>query len=138
LLRLAAGGLAFGSLSACSYTPSSVENRPRLPSCGQYENLNQPPSADQRRKNRCILNALANGRRAELVVTHATIEGDPITEYLRVVGPDRVEAFVDATRDSEAGPEARWSHWLCRGLEEQGAYLNTVDCREISADERVT
>ena len=115
-----------------------MENRPQLPSCGRYENLNQPPSADQRRRNRCILNALANGRRAELIVRLATIEGDPITEYVRVVGRDRVEVFVDATRDSEGGPEARWSHWLCRGLEEQGGYLNRVDCREIPVDERVT
>jgi hypothetical protein len=81
--------------------------------------------------------ALAQGGRAELVVTLATVEGDPFTEYVRVLGRDRVEVFVDSTRDSEAGGEARWSHWLCRGLEEHAGFLERLHCREIPVDERV-
>ena len=118
-------------VSACaSYTPAAVENRAQLPTCGEYENRNEPVSADERMKNRCILEALDEGRPAELIRTLHGIEGDPYTEYVRVLGANRVEVFVDATRDTEAGPEARWSRWLCQDLHETRGYLERVACRE--------
>jgi hypothetical protein len=133
LVPIVIAGLAVVSLASCSYTPSAVENRTQLPSCGSYENLNEPLTTDQRRKNRCILDALAEGRRAELVRIWATEEGDPITEYFRVLGPDKVEVFHDPTSDSLA--DAGWSHWLCRGLEEQRGTFERVGCREIPVEE---
>ena len=125
------------SLSACaSYTPSTVENRAKLRSCGEYENRNKPPSLDERRKNRCILDALDQGRQAELIRTLHGEDGGPYTEYLRVLGSDRIEVFVDATRDVEyGGPEARWSRWLCRDLNENAGYLERLGCREIALDD---
>ena len=135
VLALVAGGLILLSLSACSYTPDSVENRKQLPSCGEYENANEPYSPDQLRKNRCVIDAFGEGRQAELIVTLATVEGDAYTEYVRVLGAGRVEVFVDLTGDTEAGPEARWSRSLCRDLELTGGRLERVDCREIPLDE---
>lgn len=132
---IVAGVLALSLLSACSYTPDSVKSRRQLPSCGEYENRNHRVSPDERRKNRCILNALDQGRQAELIRTLHGIDGGPYTEYVRILGADRVEVFVDATGDTEAGPEARWSRWLCRDLHETQGYLERVDCREIPLDE---
>jgi hypothetical protein len=132
-----AGALALASLSACaSYTPSAVENRVKLPSCGEYENRNEPYSPEQLRKNRCILDALDQGRQAELIRTLHGIDGGPHIEYLRVLGAGRIEVFVDATRDVEyGGPEARWSHWLCHDLQETNGYLERLGCREIGLDD---
>jgi hypothetical protein len=48
------------------------------------------------------------------------------------LGTDRIEVFVDATREVEhGGPEARWSRWLCHDLRETNGYLERVGCREI-------
>jgi hypothetical protein len=130
-----AGALVPALLSACaSYTPEAVENRAQLPSCGEYENRNDPVSPDERRKNRCILDALNQGRPAELIRTLHGEDGGPYEEYVRILGADRVEVFVDATRDTEAGPEARWSRWLCEDLHETHGYLERVDCRETPLD----
>jgi hypothetical protein len=130
---IAAGVLGLWSLSACSYTPDAVKNRTRLPSCGEYENRNQPASTDQLTKNRCILDALDQGRQAELIRTWYGEDGGPVTDYVRVLGADRVEMFVDGTRDTEAGPETRrWSRWRCQGLHESPhGTLEGVGCREI-------
>ena len=131
-----AGGLAASSLSACAlYTPDSVEDRQRLPSCGEYENENEPVSPDERGKNRCILDALAQGQQAELIRTLHGDDGGPWIEYVRVLGANRVEVFLDMTRDTEAGPEARWTRWLCRDLQETGGYLEWVGCREIPLED---
>jgi hypothetical protein len=134
-LLVVAGALALALLSACgSYTPSAVENRAKLPSCGEYEDRNEPYSPEQLRMNRCILDALDQGRQAELLRTLHGIDGGPHIDYLRVLGADRIEVFVDATRDSESGPNARWSRWLCHDLQETNGYLEQVGCREIGLD----
>jgi hypothetical protein len=93
-----------------------VENRPKLPACGEYENRNEPASPEQLRIDRCIRNALDQGRRAELVRTVHGRDGGQYIENLPVLGTDQIEVFVDATRDVESGPEARWSRWLCHDL----------------------
>ena len=121
-------------LSACgSYTPSAVENRAKLRSCGEYEIGNEPSSPERLRKNRCILDALAEGRQAELIVTLLPIDGGPITEYVRVLAADRIEVFVDSTRDTEANPRA-WSRWLCSDLTENAGYHERLGSREIGLD----
>jgi hypothetical protein len=124
-------------LSACgSYTPSAVENRAQLRSCGEYEDGNEPYSLEQLRKIRCILDALDQGRQAELIRTLHGIDGGPHIEYLRVLSADRIEVFVDATRDVEyGGPNARWSRWLCHDLQESNGYLERLGCREIGLDD---
>jgi hypothetical protein len=126
-----AATLALASLSACSYTPSAVENRAALPSCGEYELGNEPSSPEQLRMNGCILDALAEGRQAEVIVTFHGIDGGPVTEYVRVLGAGRIEVFVDSTRDTEANPRD-WSRWLCRDLQETDGYLEWLGCREIA------
>jgi hypothetical protein len=138
LMWIAAMGLAAAPLSACaSYTPDSVEDRQPLPSCGRYENLNRPVTVDQKRKNQCLLDALAAGRRVELIRTYATVEGDPITEYYRVLGPRRLEIFVDSTRDSFG--DRKWSHWLCRGVERSDVgFPEWSDCRQVPLDQQLT
>jgi hypothetical protein len=81
-------GLLVASGSGCaSYTPDSVENRTKLPSCGEYEDRNEPASPEQLRKDRCILDALDQGRRAEPIRTLHGIDGGPYIEYLRIWGP---------------------------------------------------
>jgi hypothetical protein len=98
--------------------------------------MNEPLTTDQLRKNRCILDAFAEGRRAELVRTWATEEGDPITEYVRVLGRSTVEVFQDSTSDSF--DDSGWSHRVCRGLEEHRGNFVTVGCREIPVEEAVS
>ena len=69
-----------------------------MPSCGSYTIRLGPPStinADQATANKCILDAFAAGRPAEVVVTTFGIEGDPVVTYYRVLGPGRVEEIRD-------------------------------------------
>ena len=80
-----------------------------------------------------MLDALAEGRQAELLVTLLPIDGGPVTEYVRVLGADHIEVFVDSTRDTEANPRA-WSRWLCSDLTENAGYLERLGCREIGLD----
>jgi hypothetical protein len=129
--------LALSSLTACSYRPSGLESWPDEPSCGSYENRNEPVSAEQRQKTRCLLDAFAAGRPAELVFTTYTIEGDPITEYYRVLGPGSVEVFIDSTQDSFGSQE--WTHLLCEEVAEDAGPFSGLfeECREISVDEIV-
>jgi hypothetical protein len=88
-------------------------------------------SSDQTRKNRCLLAAVAAGRPAQLIRTHATIEGDPITEYYRVLGPGRVEVFIDSTPDQFR--TQRWIHLLCEEVAEDASFDYGISetCREI-------
>lgn len=121
-------------LPACSYTPAALEDWPDEPSCGEWVNRNEEASADQRRKNRCLLDAFAKGRQAELYVTYHTVEGDPIREYVRVLGPGQVEAFIDST-DDELGTQ-EWTHLVCEGISdgEGFGFLAGEDCRELPLD----
>jgi hypothetical protein len=85
--------------------------------------------------NRCILDALAEGRQAELIVTVTPTDGGPVTEYVRVLGADRIEVFVDTTKDTEANPRG-WSRWLCNDLQETDyGYVEWLGCREIALDD---
>ncbi len=62
---------------------------------------------------RCLEDARASGRGAELAVAVPTTEGDPIVHYVRVL-PDRsLEVYVDPTADRFAGQSATWSHSTC-------------------------
>ena len=130
------------SAGFCSW-PRATTRRPRWGTgarsgSGSFENRNREPSAKQKAATRCLLDAFARGRPAELVATYRTIEGDPWAEYYRVLGPRRVEVFVNASDDRYAN--TGWAHWICSGL----AYADSIDqfvhegCRAISVDEVVT
>ena len=106
--------LALLLLPACEYKPSALGDWRDDPSCGRYENRNEPVSAEQERANRCLLDAFDEGRPAELVATHHGEDGGPITTYFRMLGPHRVEVFVDSTADVESPPAAMGAHGLRR------------------------
>ena len=93
-------------------------------------------SAEQQRKTRCLLDAFEAGRPAELYLVYHLIEGDPIREYYRVLGPGRVEVFIDSTADSYANQ--KWSHLLCAKVAVESDYVYGDDCRELSVDRTVS
>ncbi|MFE5410308.1 hypothetical protein [Microbacterium sp. NPDC056569] len=77
-------------------TPASFLEREQLPSCGTVE-LTQGeeiPTADIA----CLEEATSAG--AELAVTRPTVEGDPVTEYYRVLPGGGWEIYTDMTRDA--------------------------------------
>jgi hypothetical protein len=131
--------LALLAATACSYKPSALEAWPEEPSCGRYEGSNEPVSPKHRRGNQCLLDAFAAGRPAELVVKLPGIDGGPTTTYYRVLGPGRVEVFIDSTEDTESSQ--RWVHLLCDDVREgEGGFVSADfgGCREISVDETVS
>lgn len=107
-----AGVLATGCGLLPSAPPEWVVNRNPLPSCGE-EVLEQGEVGDVEART-CLLEAYQEGRAAELVSTFPTIEGDPITRYVRVHENGVVEIFHDATRDSFGSGE--WERIRCEAL----------------------
>ena len=115
-MRLAAL-VATTMLSAgCGFLPSAppdwVTNRLPLDSCGE-ETLGQGEAGDADVRM-CLLEAYEDGRPAEMISTQPTIEGDPITRYIRVHENGVVEIFVDATRDGFGSGE--WERLRCEML----------------------
>ena len=111
-MRIAAGLLAAAVLAGCGILPSAppewVVNRQPLESCGEeIDTLNAAARA-------CLLEAFESGRGAEIISTQATIEGDPITRYIRVHDNGVVEIFIDATRDRFGSGE--WERLVCDRL----------------------
>ena len=101
-MRPAAGFVAAAALVAgCGILPAAVPdwvaNRQPLESCGEEVLEQAQPFARAARE--CLFQAFLDGRAAELISTQPTIEGDPITRYIRVHENGVVEIFVDATRD---------------------------------------
>jgi hypothetical protein len=92
--------------------PDWITNRLPLTSCGVEElGLEGAYDADARA---CLLAAHESGGGAELVTTVTSIEGDPITRYLRVHENGVIELFVDATRDRFGSGE--WERFRCDDL----------------------
>ena len=92
--------------------PDWVVNRHPLPSCGE-EVLEQGEAGDVDART-CLLEAYEEGLPAELISTQPTIEGDPITRYIRVHENGVVEIFVDSTRDRFGSSE--WERLRCEML----------------------
>ena len=88
-----------GGLSA------SAEDRRRMPSCGAYEAVPGELPPRPRPSATASSPPIGAGREAELAITVASIEGDPITTIYRVLGPNDVELFVDASADQFARGE---------------------------------
>lgn len=108
--------LAAAALTGCGLfagpAPAWVVDRQPLPSCGE-EVLGQGDAGDAEARS-CLLEAFREGRGAELVSTRPTIEGDPVTRYVRVHPNGVVEIFVDATRDRFGSGE--WERLRCERL----------------------
>lgn len=102
---------------------------PGVEDCGSYESLNEPPKEGEAEKNRCLLDAFEAGRDAKLVVTLATVEGDPLTHHFTVTGPGEVEVLVDATKDKFGS--GTWQALRCTGLTERSGRLSWSACSEI-------
>ena len=109
--------------SACGQSPpASFENRSRLTSCGDVEfTLGVIPTSVVRTADggviptsavECMNEARSAGTGAELIVRKRTVEGDPFTEYYRVVPPDPgIEIFADYTQDKFG--QRGWVHQQC-------------------------
>ena len=59
-------------------------------------------------------------------------------EYYRVLGPGRVETFIDTTGD--ANGVQKWTHLLCEKVAEERelGFVHGDDCRELSVDRTVS
>lgn len=63
----------------------------------------------------CLRAAAKGGTGGEAVVHFSTVEGDPITEYLRVFPQGQVEVFTDATLDKFGSQ--RWHRSTCANVD---------------------
>jgi hypothetical protein len=124
LAALAAAALL---LVGCGSEEETAE--PAAPhDCGRYELAHDPPSEAEREQNRCLLEAIEAAEPATLVVTRATIEGDPITTTYHARDGGSVELVVDTT-DDRYGPQAV-STLRCEGLREANGVLEGSGCEE--------
>jgi hypothetical protein len=92
--------------------PAFVANRQPVPACG--EETSSHGEARNVAGRQCLLDAFRAGGKAEFIVTEDTVEGDPITRIIRVLGPDQIQIFVDATRDSWGS--GQWEEVRCSRL----------------------
>jgi hypothetical protein len=95
-----------------SIPPDWVTNRLPLPACGE-EVVAQGGEFDVAART-CLLQAFDAGRGAEVITTQTSVEGDPITRYIRVHDNGTIELFVDATRDAYGSGE--WERLRCERL----------------------
>lgn len=98
-------------------TPQQFLDRETLTSCGELT-LAQGEEIPEDAFT-CLHDARVEG--AELSVTRPTTEGEPITEYYRVLPGGGWEAYIDATQDSSGGG---WWYTDCpdaQGIEDLAA-----------------
>jgi hypothetical protein len=98
-----------GMLRFAGPPPDWVTDRAPLPLCGEES----PRQVDEEAR-RCLLDAFLSGGEGELISTMTSIEGDPITRYVRVHADGTVKIFHDATQDRFGS--GRWEHLTCRAL----------------------
>lgn len=111
----AAGPVAPGSVP----TPARFTDRSELPSCGEVT-LAQGDQIPAENLD-CLESAGAEG--AELAVTRPTTEGDPVTEYYRVLPDGGWEAYLDGSMDRYGG---QWWYTDCPDAE---AIEDLATCR---------
>jgi len=135
VLGVAAAGCGGGDGGAGGLSELTADRR-RMPSCGAYD---APPDgfrpdspAEGRTARECFLSAFREGRESELSITVSSIEGDPITTIFRVLGPDDLELFVDASADRFSAVKAY--HQRCTTLAEEGAGLAAGGCTTLSEE----
>jgi hypothetical protein len=102
-----AAGCAAGPVQPGSVpTPPQFVDRETLPSCGEVT-LTQGEEIPAENLS-CLDEAGDAG--AELAVTRPTTEGDPVTEYYRVLPGGGWEAYLDGSMDRYGG---QWWHTDC-------------------------
>jgi hypothetical protein len=127
---MALGGCGDGGAGAGGTgVSSSAETRRRMPSCGAYTAPSGALPAESRAARQCFLAAFAEGREAELTITAPSVEGDPIVTIYRVLGPDDVELFVDASADTFAAVDTY--HQRCTSVAEEGNALAAGGCTTV-------
>lgn len=89
-------------------------DREELPSCGEHVLTPADRAEELLPHRRCLADALDAGTGAEAVVRFSTVEGDPITSYLRVHPDGTTELFSDSSEDRFAG--RIWVHRECGDL----------------------
>jgi hypothetical protein len=101
-------------LAGCAFLvqPDWIVNRLPLELCGT-EHVDQGGDFDVEAR-RCLLAAYDAGEGAELITTQQSVEGDPITRFIRVHVNGTVEMFVDATQDRFGSGE--WERYRCERL----------------------
>ena len=101
-----------------------------MPSCGSYEAVpGELPAADRAVRD-CFLAAFGSGTEKEVTVTAPTIEGDALVTIYRVLGPNDVELFVDASADKFAA--VKTYHQRCTGVVEDGNGLAGAGCVNLA------
>ena len=80
-------------------TPQQFLDREKLESCGELTLAPGEEIPDD--AFTCLEQGGEDG--AELAVTRPTTEGDPVTEYYRVLPGGGWEAYIDASEDSSGG-----------------------------------
>ena len=102
LVASAVGALTTGCAASAPEpraTPQQFQDRESLPSCGEVTLAQGDEIPDENLA--CLLDAGEAG--AELAVTRPTTEGDPVTEYYRVLPGGGWQAYIDGTKDRHGG-----------------------------------
>lgn len=109
--------------------PEWVAQRQPLEACGTEDRGNGVAVNDEAR--RCLIDAFQDGRGAELISTQTTVEGDPITRYIRVHENGTVEIFHDATRDRFGS--GSWERLRCERIvpSEDANIFVEEDCESL-------
>lgn len=100
--------------SAPSSMPAAVTDRAALPSCGVERATTQEGPRNEAARA-CFWGAYLTSRPAEFVSTQLSVEGDPITWIYRVLGPGRIEIFIDSSQDRFAADRG-WQRLDCTTL----------------------
>jgi hypothetical protein len=88
------------------------ESRDSVPSCGSLRlQQGEELKVEGKKELECLGRALKAGRSAELAVQYPTAEGDPITDYYRVLSDGTTEVYTDSTED--ANSDKKWSFATC-------------------------
>lgn len=98
-------------------TPIEVVERKPLRYCGRVPPLDPGLLRFTNKAIECAYAAVEDEERIEIVLNERTEEG-PIREYVRILGPDDVEVFTDATRGGTGGPA--WYRRECKRFALEG------------------
>jgi hypothetical protein len=128
-LAVRVGSLAPRQCVETPLTATGPRGGPRQLDCGRYVLRFDSSRAGLQEGSRCLLQAFQRAVPAMLLVTQPTVEGDPIATYYAVLGSQRVERLVDATRDRFGLPQ--WHRFICRKLSiNSRGFLDFQDCRQ--------
>lgn len=85
-------------------------SRDRLPSCGSLHlQQGEELAVNGKKELACLRRALDSDRDAELAVRYPTTEGDPITDYYRVISDGTTEVYTDSTEDAFSDKKWRFA-----------------------------